>query len=443
MRIQEIKIDKLFGMFNHTIPLNLESHLSIIYGMNGIGKTTIFKILDSFFNLYNSDFKFYELFKIPFEKLSVSFIDNSRFELSIPKNEDKKNIFLIKFYQETKKEPKSFNINIDFSRKDSDPFLKYIEARSRNLRRTDYDMFFDNDSGLELSDTDVLSKYYDLIPSEISSFLKKKIEINEELKEILSQLKIQFIETQRLLVFPLKTIEKKFRAEYSVDQYSKKISKIIKRKREEYEKISESLQLSLGKRMSSGDVDTNLSKDDLIEIAEKVESRREELKKVGLLDKEEETFIIPDNLSEVQKAVLSVSLQDMQTKLNVFNDLHKKLSKFLEILNERRLNYKKIFISDKGFSFINSNGSTLEPSQLSSGEQHELVLLYLLIFEYPENSLILIDEPEISLHIDWQNDFLKDMEDIIRLRNFDILISTHSPDIVNGRTELTIALHGN
>jgi chromosome segregation ATPase len=37
MRIKEIKVEGLFDMFNHTITLNLEHRLTIVYGANGVG----------------------------------------------------------------------------------------------------------------------------------------------------------------------------------------------------------------------------------------------------------------------------------------------------------------------------------------------------------------------------------------------------------------------
>ena len=71
MRIKEIQIKGLFGIFDHKIPLNLKEHLTIIYGINGIGKTMIFKILDSFFK---SDFL--KLIEYPFNELIINFENN-------------------------------------------------------------------------------------------------------------------------------------------------------------------------------------------------------------------------------------------------------------------------------------------------------------------------------------------------------------------------------
>lgn len=79
-------------------------------------------------------------------------------------------------------------------------------------------------------------------------------------------------------------------------------------------------------------------------------------------------------------------------------------------------------------------------TDLSSGEQHEVVLLYELLFKVSEKSLVLIDEPEISLHIVWQKEFLKDLLEIIKIRNFDVLIATHSPSIIDENWDLTVEL---
>ena len=97
--------------------------------------------------------------------------------------------------------------------------------------------------------------------------------------------------------------------------------------------------------------------------------------------------------------------------------------------------------TERGF-VIRSTVTNRELSlqQLSSGEQHELVLIYELLFHVNENSLILIDEPEISLHVDWQMQFLDDIQKVVGLTPFDVLIATHSPMIINERWDLTVEL---
>jgi predicted ATP-binding protein involved in virulence len=96
----------------------------------------------------------------------------------------------------------------------------------------------------------------------------------------------------------------------------------------------------------------------------------------------------------------------------------------------------------EGFIFKTLDENQLSPTNLSSGEQHELVLLYELLFKVAPNSLILIDEPELSLHVGWQQQFLNDLQEITKLVEFDVLIATHSPLIINERWDLTVDLKG-
>lgn len=114
---------------------------------------------------------------------------------------------------------------------------------------------------------------------------------------------------------------------------------------------------------------------------------------------------------------------------------------FTDIVNSRFL-HKRIKIDDTGIAFETSYGARLYPSNLSSGEQQIILLLFRLLFEAPPDSLVLIDEPELSLHIVWQQEFLKDIDKILRRAPVDILVATHSPQIIHDRWDLTVELRG-
>ena len=53
-------------------------------------------------------------------------------------------------------------------------------------------------------------------------------------------------------------------------------------------------------------------------------------------------------------------------------------------------------------------------------------------------SLILIDEPELSLHIAWQEEFVPDLMAIAELSRLDFLLATHSPYIVGNHEALMV-----
>lgn len=64
------------------------------------------------------------------------------------------------------------------------------------------------------------------------------------------------------------------------------------------------------------------------------------------------------------------------------------------------------------------------------------------MFNTKENSIILIDEPEISLHITWQQEIIKNLLRIADFKKLDIVIATHSPQIIDDRWDLAIDLEG-
>lgn len=125
-----------------------------------------------------------------------------------------------------------------------------------------------------------------------------------------------------------------------------------------------------------------------------------------------------------------------------FRENTKKIELLIKIINSRFVHKRLDINRQGGFIFTTSHGSTLRPDQLSSGEKHVIVLFYELLFKVRLDSLILIDEPELSLHIVWQQQFLRDLQAIIGLAGFDALIATHSPQIIHDRWDLAVELKG-
>lgn len=78
--------------------------------------------------------------------------------------------------------------------------------------------------------------------------------------------------------------------------------------------------------------------------------------------------------------------------------------------------------------FINSSGEEFDINGLSSGEKQLFLRTLSIKMLAPENSIILIDEPELSLHLKWQQRIIKVYEKIGR--NNQIIVATHSPHIL-------------
>ena len=68
--------------------------------------------------------------------------------------------------------------------------------------------------------------------------------------------------------------------------------------------------------------------------------------------------------------------------------------------------------------------------ELSTGEKTLLSKIMYLYFKDYKDKIILIDEPELSLHPSWQNKVLKIYENFAKQNNCQIIIATHSPHII-------------
>ena len=116
---------------------------------------------------------------------------------------------------------------------------------------------------------------------------------------------------------------------------------------------------------------------------------------------------------------------------------------FQEIINgrndvtEKTLNFRNPTDNEFGIFFVvqtDSNEQTnLDIHRLSSGEKHDLVMFYNLIFKATPGGILLVDEPEISWHIDWQIEYLDHLINICRKNNLQAIVATHSPHILHER----------
>ncbi len=424
MRLREIIVEGLFNTFDYHIPLNMEDQITIIHGPNGFGKTILLKMI---YGLLNADFAIFR--ETPFEKFRLVFEDESYIEVSHKeedaKNNDDEEMLTISYSEGgddiTKHEYTFFVPNNDYER--------VIIGSSLFARLEDAN--------------DIARKY-------------AKLKKPDWYERIISSVENHFIETQRLLIkaskkenfyrirIQGKKSEKSIPMIYAVNKYSQELVQEIRSTLSDYASISQQLDRDFPKRLVSQakrSAHSLTSVDEIRKELDKLEEKRTRLQKVGLWDKATDAdFQITQDVDEDSINVLSLYIEDVRDKLKVFDDLAKKVELFRKIINDK-FSYKEMSISkEEGFSISSNKGDKLSPDDLSSGEQHALVLVYQMLFKIPSDALLLIDEPEISQHIVWQGQFLKDMGEIIKIKNFDVIVATHSPHIISDRWDLTVGL---
>lgn len=305
--------------------------------------------------------------------------------------------------------------------------------------RLDDSRWIDHRTDRILTIDDIVNEYADQLPEVISkNILRIK---SKKINEILDSIKVHLIREQRLFK-QVKNVDRNYRDERNqtvmietIQTYANELKESILYYSQQSFKISQELDSTYPNRLirQKGKVSVNEYNDRFNKLKEK----QKKLKNYGLYESKQEGL----GYSKPDSKALLVYLNDLEIKLGVFDDLLEKLELFTNILNERRFTYKTIEVDrEKGFYFRTNNGKELGLTQLSSGEQHEVVLLYELIFKARQNTLVLIDEPEISLHITWQKEFLNDLLKIIKIQNIQVLVATHSSPIINGRWDFVYTL---
>ena len=102
---------------------------------------------------------------------------------------------------------------------------------------------------------------------------------------------------------------------------------------------------------------------------------------------------------------------------------------------------RKALINKKGIIKVNceKTNSVIDLEQLSTGEFNVFAVLYELIMFTDKDAIILIDEPEISLHIAWQQYLGEIIQKIIKEKQgVQVIMATHSPFIAAGDTSLLV-----
>lgn len=114
--------------------------------------------------------------------------------------------------------------------------------------------------------------------------------------------------------------------------------------------------------------------------------------------------------------------------LSKLNDLNNPNVFFLGLIDDLFKNTGKTTNKTaSGISFL-LEGKELSIYQLSSGEKQMLIILLTMLVQNFEPSLVILDEPEISLHSDWQRKLISVMRKINP--NAQIIIATHSPTLI-------------
>lgn len=408
--LTKIRFNKLYETFDYDINLK-DGGVTIITGPNGFGKSTILNCIEA---LYSFDIFFFD--KLQFSRIYY-FSDTYEKPLVIEKSDKLINI-------------DNFPINVeDLERyilgKVRIPFYIKLDKQRWIDRRTDETISKDEAVKKIISEeSDILADY----------FKDYKLEaLKDKCKSYTGSIK--FIKEQRLLKerpsgrFETQTVN-------VVEELPDQFMKIINQVSNEYSSKSNNLDSTYPTRLFETKI--GITKEEYDESLKRINEKLEKINKYNISDIAE---LNPIAFEEEHSKALKIYFDDFDSKYKVYEEFIVQLDLFTGIINSR-FKFKQIKISrEEGIVvYKKDTNKLLSLSELSSGEKQELILFYELIFESDKNIHLLIDEPEISLHIAWQLAFMDDLLKIAKNKDFKVTVATHSPQIINNHWDMQIDL---
>lgn len=393
MRIREVRVFGLFDLFDHTITLNQTDRVTIVHGPNGYGKTAVLRLLRA---LFDCDYAYLE--KTPFQRMELALASGERLRVEREPTETSTGPIV--------------RLRVHFDRVSGEELVWYVPQSEPSIARWRARLFGSSET-----------LQGDVPPPPPRPDWRDGFGLS-------GQFRASLVGTGRLHT-----------SEGTVaDTIAKELAATIAEQQAAHGRRAQELDRTFPMRLLQRGKSTVRSVDELRRDLDALEQKTQRLVAVGLLDVQAAVSTPVGAIDEEGREILSIFVADATEKLSVFDDLLARLELLHDVIG-RRFSFKTMRTNaERGISFVSVRGKRVELDVLSSGEQHELILLYELLFRIAPGTLVLIDEPELSLHILWQNEFVDDLTRIVKLRDFDVLLATHSPDIIGKHWDLTVEL---
>lgn len=394
---------KILGFWEeYTCNNKFNDDINIIIGRNGSGKTTFMNILHAALSI-----DMLELSESEFQEINITLENTHRTAfIQIIKNDlDEERIPTITYKIDSREytlpilsEGRSLFIRKRMQERYIDlqeHMNQYVKLYSLSVYRNKNNYKYERDKN-ELYKKGISSSVDYYLDELLSQFSKYQLELTQQSQTISEQLQ------KDVLLSLLDT--------------NKRAIKRIANKESERQKLKRTY-----KRFGFNDKDTEHKIDNYINtVFDEIETIELFKKKSGIND----DFEIPSRAiitKQIFDKIIELSSEAEAKNEKIFSNNNL----FLDTLS--KFTDKRFKLNKGELNFVKNDKMPISLFKLSSGEKQLLILLIETLLQRKERCIFLADEPEISLHIEWQREIISS---VLALNpNAQIIVATHSPEI--------------
>ncbi|WP_296946696.1 AAA family ATPase [uncultured Dysgonomonas sp.] len=424
--MRKIKRVEIFGFWeDKTVKINFDDNVNFLIGTNGSGKTTIINLVAA---CLDADFQ--TLDKIQFSRIRVVFSNlkgegNKQTYIEAEKVSKENSLFIsstnIVFKVKKVDEPE---IAINLNEREEDSIYRYHSELLK--QRMLFDKMSKSDDIKSILNSFVNFTWLSINRSNNRRFVEEKggeSSIDKKIQELSIDLAKYFGVLDRRYSIETERFQKNIFLSLIEDETDRNIFSVVKDL--DFEKEKESVkQIFLLFKLKESEFKNKLERHfKSFEIA-----RQELIKNSSISTKQFASLTSTQRLHSI--------VQEWNILNEKKNDINKPKFTFINEINNL-FNNKKIIINDKNELFVvTSSGKKFDLSQLSSGEKQLFIILGQSLLQENNTHIYIADEPELSLHVEWQEKLVDCIKNINP--NSQIIFATHSPDIVGSYGDYVI-----
>lgn len=442
LAIASIEVDKLFGRYTYRLKGNDDirahdiSQIMLLCGNNGSGKTTILNLIVHLLWPQDGGGHRSAIAGIPFSRFAVTLMNGVSIVAERGGDEliGNFNCYILRDGIKV--------IDVEFLAKEDKRggFSVDVEEESQFTRLTEV-----------LSEIGLSIYFLDddrtLVSAEIpSAGTKRDVSFDDESLLMPSGTKKQLrdMEQQKRNAQLLSSIERLI--QWSRRQLISDSNKADASSQNIYEEIIEGIG-----RTTDTTLPDEKQRSNLLHRLQTVSERVRPFAELGL-SPEFEAKAIQRALGKVQverlpliEGILTPYIDGIELRMNALQKVQEALGSYVANLNAFLVDKRVTFDVYSGLQVFpkGEGGARIDPLKLSSGEKQLVLLLSNVISTSSQSTVFIIDEPELSLNVEWQRILVSALLDCSRGSNVQFIVATHSMELISQHISHVLQLVSN